>query len=146
MDQIRVSPTPLQAKEPLRLVLKYRLKLPDSKFTGYGKVDDSTFILENTFLCLARRSQGEWELISHLNLEDHPGGTGNYTVDFQLPAGLKIQSNLRTKAAQFKKHRPITFQAKQQKNCRFFVGSDFGFTPFKFGKTKRLYPIWTTTI
>ena len=136
LDQIRVSlPTPLQAKEPLRLVLKYRLKLPDSKFTGYGKVDDSTFILENTFLRLARRSQGEWELISHLNLEDHPGGTGNYTVDFQLPAGLKIQSNLRTKAAQFNQASTCyTFQAKQQKNLQFFVGSYFGFTPFKFGE------------
>ena len=136
LDQIRVSlPTQLKAKEPLRLVLKYRLMLPDSKFTGYGKVDDSTFILENTFLRLARRSQGEWELISHLNLEDHPGGTGNYTVDFQLPAGLKIQSNLRTKAAQFNQASTYyTFQAKQQKNLQFFVGSDFGFTPFKFGE------------
>ena len=136
LDQIRLSlPTPLQAKDPLRLVIKYRLKLPDSKFTGYGKVDHSTFILENTFLRLARRSQGEWELISHLNLEDHPGGTGNYTVDFQLPAGLNIQSNLRTKAAQFNQvSTHYTFQAKQQKNLQFFVGSDFGFTPFKFGE------------
>ena len=136
LDQIRVSlPTPLQAKEHLRLVLKYRLKLPDSKFTGYGKVGDSTFILENIFLRLARRNQGEWELISHLNLEDHPGGTGNYTVDFQLPAGLKIQSNLRTKAAQFNQASTYyTFQATQQKNLQFFVGSDFGFTPFKFGE------------
>ena len=136
LDQIRVSlPTPLQAKEPLRLVLKYRLKLPDSKFTGYGKVDDSTFILENSFLRLARRSQGEWELISHLNLEDHPGGKGNYTVDFQLPAGLKIQTNLHTKAAQFNQASTYyTFQAKQQGNLQFFVGSDFGFTPFNFGE------------
>ena len=135
LDQIRISlPTPLHAKQSLRLVLKYRLKLPDSKFTGYGKVDDSTFMLENTFLRLARRSQGKWELISHLNLEDHPGTIGNYTVDFQLPAGLKIQTNLTTKAAQFNQDYSLyTFQGMQQKKLQFFVGSNFGFTPFKFG-------------
>ena len=135
LDQIRISlPTPLHAKQSLRLVLKYLLKLPDSKFTGYGKVDDSTFILENTFLRLARRSQGKWELISHLNLEDHPGTIGNYTVDFQLPAGLKIQTNLTTKAAQFNQDYSLyTFQGMQQKNLQFFVGSNFGFTHFKFG-------------
>ena len=142
LDQIRISlSTPLEAKTPLRLGLKYRLKLPDSKFTGYGKVDDSTFILENVFLRLARRSQGKWELISHLDLEDHPGVIGNFTIDFQLPLDLRIQSNLNAKAAQFDHDSAIyIFNGERQKTLRFFIGNDFGFTPFKFGK-KKLFPI-----
>ena len=135
LDQIRISlSTPLEAKTPLRLGLKYRLKLPDSKFTGYGKVDDSTFILENVFLRLARRSQGKWELISHLDLEDHPGVIGNFTIDFNLPIDLRIQSNLNAKAAQFDHDSAIyIFNGERQKTLRFFIGNDFGFTPFKFG-------------
>ena len=138
LDQIRIElPRPLEANQALQIALKYRLKLPDSKFTGYGKMTNQSFALENTFLRIARRNKGHWVLISHLDLEDHPGVAGDYAIDFELPAGLKLHSNLNVKKALFvEKSARYSLQAKNQKQLQFFIGNSFGFTHFKFQDKK----------
>ena len=78
IDQIRILlESPLNKNTPLRIAINYRLKLPDSKFTGYGKLNEQAYVLENTFLRIARRNNNKWDLISHLAWR--PAGTaGNF--------------------------------------------------------------------
>ena len=136
IDQIRVPlESPLNKNTPLRIAINYRLKLPDSKFTGYGKLNEEAFVLENTFLRIARRNNSKWDLISHLDLEDHAGTAGNFAVEFHLPSALKINANLKIKRAKSDESGAVyTFQSKHQKQLQFYIGQDFGFTPFKFNE------------
>ena len=118
----------------VRITIHYRIKLPNSKFTGYGVIDKNVYALENTFIRLARFYNGKWDPISHLDLEDYPGSSGNFSVEFHLPLGLKINSNLNLKQARFSENGAVySFQAKKKKQLQFYIGDAFAFRLHKFG-------------
>ena len=135
LDQLRIGlKEPLEARKPLRITIHYRIKLPDSKFTGYGVIDKNVYALENTFIRLARFYNGNWDPISHLDLEDYPGSSGDFSVEFHLPSGLKINSNLNLKQARFSENGAVySFQAKKKKQLQFYIGDAFAFRLHKFG-------------
>ena len=96
LDRIAIPlPLPLQKNQTKKIVIQYSIKLPDTKFTGYGKSQQKDYFFENFFLTVGWHKDNQWNLISNLDLEDYPNTKADYTIDFELPKKMNVFSNLR---------------------------------------------------
>ncbi len=115
----------------VKLQLNYALTLPDAKFTGYGIKSKTAYFLENSFIRIALQDTEGWTPISHLDLEDTPHSYGNYTINFTLPQGLKIETNLIPN--QFKNEAELnhySFRGKNRKQLLFELGQTLNYKQF----------------
>ncbi|MEN8845109.1 MAG: hypothetical protein ABF261_02395 [Candidatus Arcticimaribacter sp.] len=128
-----VLPNEITKGEQQTIKIKYSLKLPDAKFTGYGIIAKEQYFLENIFLTIAWQNQEGWAPVSHLDLEDNPNGRGNYNIKFSLPKELKIHSNLvqlkTESSSDFITH---YFQNKNKKQLLFHIGREETNNAFSF--------------
>ena len=115
--------TPLNNSQRAEIALNYIVKLPDAKFTGYGTDDKGNYFLDNFLIHLARWENGQWEVFSHLDVEDVPQSFGNYQVNFSLPKHKWLISNLqldeKTQAATTTQYQ---WSGVQQKRPLFVIG------------------------
>ena len=89
-------PTPLLAGDTQTFEFRYTLKLPASKFTGYGYKPDGSLSLKYWHLMPAPQEQGEWKKYSHLHLDDYGGVKNRYTIAFSGTEKYEVLSNLNT--------------------------------------------------
>ena len=135
LDILQIVPAiPLQQNQTLQLALNYRVQLPDGKFTGYGILGDQNYFLENFFITVAYRKNGEWHPLSHLDLEDVPTQAANYTIDFDLPKELQLIANI--KPYKKSKNQTLTtysFGATNQQQLFFHIGEKLNYQTFQMG-------------
>jgi len=87
--------TPLLPDENRVIDFVYQVKIPHAKFTEYG-VRHDTYNLR--YWCLTPVVyNGEWQLMSHLDMDDLYQNPIDYSVQIVLPESYKIESNLEVK-------------------------------------------------
>ena len=93
-DLIRVKlEEPIKINESISIELKYTIKLPDSKFTGFG-YDDKNFYLKNWIIVFSNIYQDEWLNQSNLNLDDQSLKESTYNLNFSYKGSYNLNSNL----------------------------------------------------
>ena len=93
-DLIRVKlEEPIKINESISIELKYNIKLPDSKFTGFG-YDDNNFYLKNWIIVFSNIYQDEWLNQSNLNLDDQSLKESTYNLNFSYKGNYNLNSNL----------------------------------------------------
>jgi hypothetical protein len=93
-DLIRVKlEEPIKINESISIELKYTIKLPDSKFTGYG-YDDKNFYLKNWIIVFSNIYQDDWLNQSNLNLDDQSLKESTYNLNFSYKGNYNLNSNL----------------------------------------------------
>ena len=93
-DLIRVKlEEPIKINESISIELKYTIKLPDSKFTGFG-YDDKNFYLKNWIIVFSNIYQDEWLNQSNLNLDDQSLKESTYNLNFSYQGNYNLNSNL----------------------------------------------------
>ena len=93
-DLIRVKlEEPIKINESISIELKYNIKLPDSKFTGFG-YDDKNFYLKNWIIVFSNIYQDEWLNQSNLNLDDQSLKESTYNLNFSYKGNYNLNSNL----------------------------------------------------
>jgi len=93
-DLIRVKlEEPIKINESISIELKYTIKLPDSKFTGFG-YDDKNFYLKNWIIVFSNIYQDEWLNQSNLNLDDQSLKESTYNLNFSYKGNYNLNSNL----------------------------------------------------
>ncbi len=85
---------PLKRNEDLKIEIKYSVKLPDSKFTGYGNENGKTFNLRYWYISISPYYEGEWKKYSNLDLDDNSIHPANYTLSFDVLKNLNVNVNL----------------------------------------------------
>ena len=92
-DVLKISlEQPLKPKESVTINAVYDLKIPNEKFTRYGK-SKTGYHLRYWYLVPAIFN-GEWQLMSNLNMDDLMTNISNYEIKLKLPKYYYLSSNL----------------------------------------------------
>lgn len=78
--------------KPVTILLNYRIKIPDAKFTSYGK-DGCNYNLRHWYLVPVVYEK-TWQLMHHLDMDDLQQSPTDYSVDLHLPKEYFVASNL----------------------------------------------------
>ncbi|PIE48671.1 MAG: aminopeptidase [Flavobacteriales bacterium] len=87
-----ILPGDLQPKDSVVITTNYLVKVPLDDFTGYGFKDD-TYNLRYWLLTPAVYNE-EWVFMSNLNMDDLYTDFTDYEINFTLPDGLHLTSDL----------------------------------------------------
>lgn len=90
--EIKLS-KPLEPNKSVEIYIDYSIRLPDSKFTGYG-YDNSNFYLKNWIIIISSLNQTKWAKQSNLNLDDQSVNFSDYSIIFKIRDDYKLFSNL----------------------------------------------------
>ena len=85
---------PLKKNDSLNIDIKYSVKLPDSKFTGYGNKNGETFHLKHWYISISPFHNGKWKKYSNLDLDDSSINKANYKLSLEVLKDLTVNTNL----------------------------------------------------
>ena len=106
----------IELKEPLQpgasvvLDLDYEVKVPSDRFTRYGH-DGVNYNLRYWYITPAVFN-GQWNLYSNLNMDDYFMEPTDYELQFQIPIGFTLHSNLHAEANITENH--VTYSMKEK--------------------------------
>ena len=83
---------PLEPSDSVKIIVTYTVKIPNSKFTGYGKTTTG-YHLRYWYLSPVVYNNG-WQPMSNLNMDDLYTDVANYNIHLTVPKGYIITSNL----------------------------------------------------
>lgn len=86
-------PNSLQPNDSIHLSSLYSVKLPNAKFTRYGKTKNG-YHLRYWYLVPAVYQNNKWQTMSNLNMDDLFQDVANYTIEFKVPENYFLESNL----------------------------------------------------
>ena len=81
-------------KGTINIELFYVVKLPSSKFTGYGKIKKNQYFLENFFITLSNFYNLKQTFYSNLDLEEVPINSSKFSVELRIDKDLNAYSSL----------------------------------------------------
>lgn len=107
-DLIEINVGQLDPGDSIRLALRYKIKLPHKRFTGFGYGPDGGFVLRDAFLLPALYRDG-FVKYSNENLDDAALAPSDYKILLSLPPDLSIESDLtiglQSENQQYKTHK-----------------------------------------
>ncbi len=129
LDIIKVElPEELKPGEQTTLYFNYNIRLPESKFTGYGHRPDGGYYLRDWYINPAV-FDGDWHLYSNKGLEDLYTEVTNTTINFTFPKQLSLASNFQhQQVSQFPQGKNIQLKAEERKNCIIILNTEKKFT------------------
>jgi hypothetical protein len=84
---------PLLSEESIKIYIDYSIKLPDSRFTGFG-YDNDNFYLKNWIIVLSSYNKSKWGKQSNLNLDDQSINFSDYNIVFKIKKDYNLFSHL----------------------------------------------------
>ena len=84
----------LNKGESIEIEIDYQVKLPDSKFTGYGFDNNNNYYLKNWLIVFSNISKSEWYSQSNLNLNDQSLKRSAYKMKISFDKNYYLSSNL----------------------------------------------------
>ena len=85
---------PLKINQSIEIEILYSIKLPDSKFTGFGYDNSNNFYLKNWIIAFSANSGLNLLPQSNLNLDDQSIDNSDYSIKLNLDGDYFIVSNL----------------------------------------------------
>ena len=85
---------PLKINQSIEIEILYSIKLPDSKFTGFGYDNSNNFYLKNWIIAFSANSGLNLLPQSNLNLDDQSIDNSDYSIKLKLDNNYFIVSNL----------------------------------------------------
>ncbi len=89
---------PLLPHQKSKFTVKYILKIPSNKFTGYGYDDNGNWNLQDCFLTPARFENGGFVTNSNADIDDIANGISDYEIEILVPENITIISDLNTES------------------------------------------------
>ncbi|MFL2590282.1 MAG: hypothetical protein ACJ0PY_00320 [Flavobacteriaceae bacterium] len=113
--------------------LSYVIKLPSSKYTGYGKIKKDQFFLENFFITLSNFDGLKQIFYSNLDLEEVPINSSKFRIELKIDKDLNVYSSL--DLIDFSRENGeliYLFESNKIKQVIFLIGkNDFNIKEFK---------------
>lgn len=124
---------PLNQNDSVKISLNYIVKIPNAKFTGYGKTKEG-YHLRFWYITPAVYDQG-WKLMSNLNIDDLYEKATDFTIEIDIPKEYVLESNL----YQYK-------TVKEKHNNYYLVGKNKTDIILSINKSKQLKTFKTKNI
>lgn len=129
-DIIRIQlNTPLLPKDSIEIVASYDLKVPNAKFTGYGKTKTG-YNLRYWYLIPAV-FDGQWKTMSNLNMDDLMSNISDYEVKLITPKYYHINSNLYTYKTPKGDYNEYLLLGKKKTEVLLYMDIENNFQSFK---------------
>jgi hypothetical protein len=125
--------TPLKQNDSVVINATYSVKIPNAKFTDYGKTKTG-YHLRYWYLNPAVYNS-EWQLMSNLNTDDLFEIPTNYTIELELPKAYSINSNLYKYTTKRTESNHFYFTGRQKTDVIFTINK---VNQFKIYKTKKI--------
>lgn len=126
VDIIQVSlDDKLDINEEIKISLSYTVELPDARYTGYGIVSEDEYFLKNCFIQISPYIDGKWITNSNLDLEEVSLLPSDFSIEWNIPEGLHVNSNL-SHNQEFKDSNQIKLLQKTDriKEIQFHIGKE----------------------
>lgn len=95
IDLVEVfSKNPILPNQKITFTIKYTLKIPSNKFTGYGYDDKNGMNLKDSFLTLARFENGKFVSNSNADIDDVANEISDYEIEISVPENSLVISDL----------------------------------------------------
>ena len=112
----------LEPGDQINISLTYTIELPDASFTGYGRISEEEYFLKNCFIQLAPHISGNWITNSNLDLEEISTLPSNFSIEWNIPNQLLINSNLTQWKENLDRDRKIiTMAISKAKEIQFHI-------------------------
>ena len=112
----------LEPGDQINISLTYTIVLPDASFTGYGRISEEEYFLKNCFIQLAPHISGNWITNSNLDLEEISTLPSNFSIEWNIPNQLLINSNLTQWKENLDRDRKIiTMAISKAKEIQFHI-------------------------
>ncbi|MUP46889.1 metalloprotease [Gramella sp. BOM4] len=136
-DLIRVKlKQPLAVGDSVVLNLKYRLKIPDDKFTRFGVDQQGNYKLRYWYLVPAPLEDG-WKLYNHKDLGLQYVKPYDISISIDIPTQFYAASSLNLLRTQTKPgFKTITFQGKNRLDSKMYLTKSYIFESIKAGKVQ----------
>ena len=123
LDIIEISIDKPIKKGIVNIDLSYVVKLPSSKFTGYGKIKRNQYFIENFFITLSKFVKNKQILNSNLDLEEVPINESKFSVNLKIDKSLNVFSSLNLKDFE-NENGEVTyaFESNKIKQVIFLIG------------------------
>jgi len=115
----------LKPKDSVTISASYTVKIPNAKYTGYGKTATG-YHLRYWYLTPAVYTKN-WQLMSHLNIDDLLIDATNYTINFKIPESYYISANLSSKKG---KNNSFSLQGKNKTDILINIDKNNRFTTY----------------
>ncbi len=131
LDIIEININKPIKKGVVNIDLSYIIKLPSSKFTGYGKIKKHQYFIENFFISLSKFEKNKQVLYSNLDLEEAPINTSKFKVELKLDKNLDVFSSLDLiNFNEEKGEAKYIFESNGIKQVIFLIGDDLNIKEF----------------
>lgn len=90
----------LLPKDSVSIAITYTVKIPDARFTAYGKTRTG-YHLRYWYITPSVYQNG-WQVMSNLNIDDLYEASTDFTINFILPKDYFVESNLSKQGSIFK--------------------------------------------
>jgi hypothetical protein len=84
----------LLPNQKTKFIVKYVLKIPSNKFTGYGFDDKNGMNLKDLFLTVARFENGKFVSNSNADIDDVANEISDYKIEISVPENTFVVSDL----------------------------------------------------
>ncbi|SOU88645.1 conserved hypothetical protein. Putative aminopeptidase [Tenacibaculum finnmarkense genomovar ulcerans] len=119
----------LKPKDSILISATYIVKIPNAKFTRYGKTKNG-YHLRFWHLTPAVYNN-KWHLMSNLNIDDLYENPTNYSINIDIPKKYTLESNLYQQKTTLKKRHNYYLIGKQKKDIIIHIDTINNFTSFK---------------
>ena len=135
IDVLKVNlNNPLQPKDSIVISANYKVKIPDGKFTKYGKTQNG-YHLRYWYLVPAAIQNNEWQTMSNLNLDDLLQDIADYNIKLQLPSYFSLTSNLTQKIEENSNIKSHILTGSQRKDIIINIDTKNSFKSFQTKST-----------
>ncbi|SDR68724.1 metalloprotease [Gramella sp. MAR_2010_147] len=136
-DLIRIKlKEPLAAGDSIQLHLNYQVKIPDDKFTSYGRDDLGNYKLRYWYLTPAPLDNG-WKLYNHKDLGLQYLNPHSINISIDIPTEYYAASGLDLLRTQTNKgFKTITFQGDHRVDTKMYLTRSFIFESIKANSTQ----------
>jgi hypothetical protein len=121
----------LKPKDSVVLSTTYTVKIPNAKFTGYGKIKNG-YHLRFWYIVPGIHNE-KWQLMSNLNIDDLYQDLTNYKISIDVPKRYTVESNLYQYETKLEKHTNYYLIGKKKKDIILHIDTE---NRFKYFKTK----------
>ncbi|WP_109300732.1 metalloprotease [Aquimarina sp. AU474] len=114
---------PLLPGKSQKIILKYKVKIPSSKFTRYGYKDNGNFDLKYWYMVPAVHDTN-WNIYSHKDLDDLYTPLIDYTINFTLQEDYEIVSDLRRETiniSEEERNRTIQLKGNNRSEINLYI-------------------------
>ncbi|WP_395043127.1 aminopeptidase [Flavobacterium sp.] len=114
--------------QKIKLFISYILKIPSDKYTKYGYAENGNFNLKNWFLTPSRYENNDFIRNSNANLDDITNSSSNFEIEFKVPDGYTIITELNTLKVENNTHYLI---GKNRIDFSLFLEKNITFSSYK---------------